>query len=241
MPSRTSILAPSLAALAALLAAAPALAGDKARTGGKTGSVAGAVKYLGKAPTRKPLDRSSDKACARTAALDEEVVVAAGKLRDVHVRIQSGTAGKHAAPATPVVIKQTDCTYRPRLVGAMVGQKVVIENADPTMHNVHAYQDSDTAFNRSQPRGAKPIEHGDLGEAGQVFTLKCDVHAWMKAFIPLTDHPYFAVTGDDGGFVLKDVPAGSYVVEAYHPKLGVKKKPVVVEAGKAAAVDFVFP
>lgn len=231
-PSRLLTLTP-VAVLAALLAAPAAHAG-----GG--GTVQGSVKFLGKAPARKAIDRSSDKVCAATPAETEDVLVTGGKLRDVHVRIQSGTAGKHAAPRAPLVIEQTACAYRPRVAGAMAGQTVQIKNGDATMHNVHAYVDAESAFNKSQPKGAKPIEHKDLGAAGQVFTLKCDVHSWMRAFVPVTDHPYFAVTGDDGAFALKDVPPGTYTVEAWHPKLGLKKKQVTVQAGKPATVDFIF-
>lgn len=238
MPITPSRLAPVAVALSLALAAL--LAGPAPARAGGGGTVQGSVKFLGKAPARKPIDRSSDKVCAATPAETEDVLVTGGKLRDVHVRIQSGTAGKHTAPKAPLVIEQTSCAYRPRVAGAMVGQAVHIKNGDPTMHNVHAYVDTESAFNRSQPKGARPIEHKDLGAAGQVFTLKCDVHSWMRAFVPVTDHPYFAVTGDDGGFALKDVPPGTYTVEAWHPKLGLKKKQVTVEAGKTAAVDFVF-
>jgi plastocyanin len=233
-------LAPSLLLVAIILAAAAAARAGKEGSPGQPGWITGTVKYLGKAPARPSVDRSSDPSCGAPVE-SEAVVVAGGKLADVHVRIQSGTAGKHEVPKAPVVIKQTGCAYRPRVVGAMAGQKLVVENGDPTMHNVHAFLDGETAFNRSQPKKSKPIEQADLGKAGQVFTLKCDVHAWMRAFVPLTDHPYFAVTPADGGFSLAGVPAGTYTVEAYHPKLGLKKKQVTVVAGKAAAVDFVFP
>jgi plastocyanin len=237
---RTRRLVPSVLGLAVVLASAGVRAG-KEGSPGAPGAISGTVKYLGKPPVRSPIDRSSDAACTGEA-LSEEVVVAGGKLADVHVRIQSGTVpGKHDAPKAPIVIEQTGCAYRPRVVGAMVGQGLVIKNGDPTMHNVHAYAGEETAFNRSQPKRSKPIEHPDLGKAGQVFTLKCDVHAWMRAFLPVSDHPYFAVTPADGSFSLTRVPPGTYTLEAYHPKLGIKKKQVVVESGKTATIDFIFP
>jgi hypothetical protein len=164
-----------------------------------------------------------------------------GKLRDVHVGLASGSAGKHAAPRAPIVIEQVGCSYRPRVAGAMAGQGVVVKNGDPLMHNVHAFAGDASAWNRGQPKGSPPIARAEVGPPGQVLTLKCDVHPWMRAYVPVTDHPYFAVTGDDGGFVLAGVPPGTYTLEAYHPTLGTRRKAVTVAAGATATVDFVFP
>src|SRR5689334_15244141 len=82
----------------------------------KTGSITGTVLYEGEPPTQATLQRDSDPKCAK-GRTDEAVVVTKGKLRDVVVRIQNGTAGKHTAPTTAVVIDQKDCMYTPRVVG----------------------------------------------------------------------------------------------------------------------------
>src|SRR5688572_20641983 len=113
--------------------------------------VRGTVKYLGKAPARRPVDRSSDPVCAKDTTPSEDVVVTGGTLRDIHVRLVGDL--KSPPPTAPIVIEQSGCAYRPRVVGAIAGQRLIVKNADPTMHNVHAYQGDATAFNRSQPRG----------------------------------------------------------------------------------------
>jgi plastocyanin len=225
MPSPARLAAVVLVALAAPAAAAPAV-------------IQGRVRYLGKPPART-LDRAADPSCTPAKVPAEDVVVSDGGLRDVHVRLVLGKPGKAKAPKAKVVVRQVGCAYRPRVVGAIAGQTLVVENGDPTMHNVHAYAAEETAFNRSQPKGATPIEHA-LAAPGLV-TLKCDVHPWMRAFVAITDHPWFAVTGADGGYAIAGVPPGTYTLEAYHPTLGTKAKPVVVAPGKPAAVDFVFP
>ena len=46
--------------------------------------------------------------------------------------------------------------------------------------------------------------------------MKCDVHAWMNAWVGVVNHPYFAVTGTDGAFSLPNLPPGTYTVEAWH-------------------------
>ena len=234
--SKSLVLATSLLGLGGL--ALVAASGQSSAQGKTSGTISGTIQFSGKAPARKTVDTSSDAACGAKQESDE-VVVTKGKLRDVHVRIKNGTAGKHKASAAPVVIKQSGCVYLPHVVGAMVGQPVAIRNKDKTMHNVHAYIGKETWFNRSQPKGAPDIVERDTGEAGEVFELKCNVHAWMHSYMPITDHPYFDVSGSDGAFAIKNVPAGSYTLEAWHPTLGLKSTKVTVgKSGTTASFSY---
>ena len=68
--------------------------------------------------------------------------------------------------------------------------------------------------------------------------FKCDVHAWMAAYAGVMAHPYFAVSDREGRYEIKDVPAGAYTIAVWHPKLKGQPKPVTVESGKPAVVDF---
>lgn len=234
--SKSLVLATSLLGLGGL--ALVAASGQSSAQGKTSGTISGTIQFSGKAPARKTVDTSSDAACGAKQESDE-VVVTKGKLRDVHVRIKNGTAGKHKASAAPVVIEQSGCVYLPHVVGAMVGQPVAIRNKDKTMHNVHAYIGKETWFNRSQPKGAPDIVERDTGEAGEVFELKCNVHAWMHSYMPITDHPYFDVSGSDGAFAIKNVPAGSYTLEAWHPTLGLKSTKVTVgKSGTTASFSY---
>ena len=129
--------------------------------------------------------------------------------------------------------------YSPRVQGAVEGQKIDITNADGTLHNVHAYAGTKTLFNQAQPPKSKELEK-DAPKDTDVVKLKCDVHPWMTGFIVINKTPYFAVTKDDGKFEIKDVPAGTYKLEAWHEKLGTQTAEVKVEEGKAADAKFSF-
>lgn len=235
--SKAILLSVSLPAAALALAL---IVPSSAQSQSGTGSIAGVIHFDGKAPARKTIDSSSDAACATTKQLSDTVIVTKGKLQDVHVRIKNGTMGKHKAPSKAVVVTQDGCVYRPHVLGAMVGQPVAIKNKDKTMHNVHAYIGKETWFNRSQPKGAPDIVETDTGEAGEVFELKCNVHSWMHSYLPITDHPYFDVSDKTGSFEIKNLPAGTYTLEAWHPKFGLKSSKVVV-GGAAAKAEFHYP
>ncbi len=205
------------------------------------GSITGAVTWTGPAPEAKPVDRSSDPVCATSARGAEAVVVTDGKLRDVLVRIKVGGAPAAAAPTAPAVIAQTECMYTPRVVGVVAGQPLEIRNLDATFHNVRGNALTKVLWNLAQPKGAAPIVRDLAGRApGDVVSLHCDVHPWMAAWVVVSDHGFFAVTGADGGFTLPGVPPGSYTVEAWHPTLGLKTAKVKVKKGKATKVRFAF-
>ena len=205
---------------------------------GETGRIVGVVEFSGPAPKRPMLARDTDPVCAKTPKASEEVVVTDGRLRDVHVRIKVGTAGTHEAPERPVRVQQLECMYRPRVVGIVQGQDVVITNGDPTYHNVRAAQNKRTLWNLSQPASAPALTRKNLGKAGEVVSLHCDVHPWMQAFAVITDHPFFDVTADDGAFAIEGVAPGTYELQSWHPKLGLKTTKVVVEAGKTSKIEF---
>ena len=70
--------------------------------------------------------------------------------------------------------------------------------------------------------------------------FKCDVHNWMHAYVGVVDHPYFAVTHGGGKFELKDVPAGTYTVEAWHEKLGTQTQSVTLGEKESKEITFTF-
>lgn len=204
------------------------------------GSISGTVALQGTAPKMEQLKRTSDPFCGKKQMTDETVLTSKdGKsLQNVVVRItKNAPAGK--APAQAVVVDQHDCMYRPRVQGAVEGQKVQIKNSDGTLHNVHSYSGTKTLFNQAQPPGAAPLEKS-AAAGTDVLKLKCDVHPWMTGYVVFSKSPYFAVTGEDGKFEIKDVPAGSYTVEAWHEKLGTKTAEVKVEDGKDVDPKFAF-
>jgi hypothetical protein len=204
------------------------------------GSITGTVLFEGQPPTRPTLKRDSDPKCSK-GRTDEAVVVTKGKLRDVVVRIRNGTTGPHKAPDTAALIDQKDCMYEPRVVGIVAGQKLQVRNSDGTFHNVWGQLANKDVFNKPQaPKAADLTLDPQAAKADDVIELKCGVHGWMHAYVAVQDSPYFAVTGTDGKFTIKDLPAGTYTLETWHPELGTKSMKVVIGKGKKADVTARF-
>ena len=104
----------------------------------------------------------------------------------------------------------------------MEGQQLEILNSDPVNHNVHAESQVNPPWNESQPpRAEHKFKRFDSAEV--LFPVTCSVHPWMRSYIGVSPHPFFAVTGDDGSFTLKGVPPGTYTIEAVHEKYGRKE------------------
>ncbi len=229
------------AACVALLVAPAASAGPRKakKKAPATGTVEGRVRFEGTPPKPAAIPATQDPYCAKKKIADEKVVVTGGMLRDVYVGLPAGKGGTHSAPSAPVVVDQSGCMYRPRVVGVIAGQKLEIRNNDHTFHNVRGTEGEHTLFNHGQPQSFPPVDE-TASKPGQVLTLRCDIHPWMRGYAVVTDHPYFAVTGADGQFVLKDVPAGTHTIEAWHPELGKQTATVKVVAGKTARVELTF-
>jgi plastocyanin len=223
---------------AAGLAVAVLCVGGAARAEAIKGSVA----FTGKAPAMPPLNRGGDPFCAKEKMNDEEVLVNKnGTLKNVIVRVIKGAAPSKA-PAEPVHVDQQSCMYRPRVSGVVEGQKLLIKNGDKTLHNVHTYLGGKTMFNKAQPPIATmpPIEWVSKSPEQGILKFKCDVHPWMTAYVSITQNAFFAVTGDDGSFELKDVPPGTYTVEAWQERYGSKTMEVTVAAGKPGEAKFSY-
>ncbi len=205
------------------------------------GTVTGLVNYTNGDPDTV-IKMDADPVCAglHTGAVEtESVVTADGKLGNVFVYVKEGLSGSYQAPADAHVLDQQGCKYTPHVSGVMVGQKIVVRNSDPTLHNVHALPTNNDEFNQGQPFQGMELEK-QFDNPEVMVRFKCDVHPWMAAYMAVLDHPFFAVTGADGSFEIDGLPAGDYVLEAWHETLGTQTVSVSVAADSAAAAAFEF-
>jgi plastocyanin len=208
-----------------------------------TGSVVGRVRLEGLKPEPARTNMSSDPTCAKQhpgAVIAEDFVVGSeGALENVVVFISDGMNGKSFdVPAEAAVIEQKGCVYKPHVVAMRADQKLRIVNSDNTLHNIHPVPTNNREWNKAQPAGSTMEETFAREEIA--IPVKCNVHPWMRSYIAVFKHPYFAVTGKGGSFDLRNLPPGEYTVKAWHEKLGMMPQKITVAAGEAKKVEFVF-
>jgi plastocyanin len=208
------------------------------------GDVSGAVTLEGVPPPFKPINMSAEPYCTKahsSPVMPEEVVTGAkGALANVIVYVKDGLGDRSFdAPKEPVELDQKGCMYLPHVVALMAGQDLKVVNSDQTTHNIHPMPKDNREWNKSQPPGATPIED-TFARAEVAIPVKCNVHPWMKSYIAVFKHPYFIVTGKDGTFDLKNVPPGTYTLEAWHEKYGTVDQQVTVGAKESKTVTFAF-
>jgi plastocyanin len=216
-------------------------------------TITGVVKFSGPQPPRKPLinmqgNAFCNAACNGNPPLEEKWVF--GKngnddtLVNVLVYVAKGLEGKKfTPPKDPVILDQVGCVYKPHVVGVMVGQTLQIRNSDATLHNVIGNVKANKAFNEGMS-----VKDGTIEKVFQNPEFKADfrcfMHPWMVAFVHVMEHPYFAVTGQDGTFTLKGLPPGEYEIAAMHESSRFEVAPdrvkVTVAAGESKTVEFVY-
>ena len=206
-------------------------------------TVSGVVKFQGAVLPPTKIDMSSDPNCLKShpsPGTTEDVVVGAnGVLENAVVYVSAGLEGHtFTPPAEPVVLEQKGCTYKPHVIALQANQKLNVVNSDSTTHNIHPSPANNREWNMTQPPGG-PLEQSFAREEIAI-PVKCNIHPWMRGYIAVFKHPYFAVTGKDGSFELKDLPAGDYTVTVWHGKLGSQSQKITVAAGQPSKLDFVF-
>jgi hypothetical protein len=110
-----------------------------------------------------------------------------------------------------------------------VNSDLQVRNSDPMLHNIHSYLEGKTILNIAEPKQGMVVEK-KMKKAGAQ-TLKCDIHNFMRGGLFVAENPYAVVTGADGTFELKDVPAGTYQIATFHEVAGTKLGSVTVPAG----------
>lgn len=205
------------------------------------------VRFRGQPPAMPVLDMSGTPGCRPAGAAggpapraQAVVVNPNGTLRWAFVYIAKGLEGYHFnPPARAAQLVQQGCEFRPHVLGLMAGQRLEVSSRDPIPHNVFADPKQNRRWNLSMMPGDAPVtERFDHPEV--MIPVECNVHAWMHAYIGVVGNPYFAVTGRDGSFTLRDVPPGRYELAVWQQRYGIERQEVDVLPGESERAVFTY-
>jgi Carboxypeptidase regulatory-like domain len=212
-----------------LIANAPAL---------HAATITGEVKFIGERPKLVPVKVSKDQDyCGETLPNESYSIDSTNGFGNVVVYVESAPSVA-ADPKKLNVIENNGCRYSPRISGMQKGERLLIKNNDPKLHIPHSYLHDKTVFMLSLPFKNTALEATHkIREAG-VLKLVCDTHAWMLGFMHVFDHPYFAVTDDQGRFTIPNLPSGSYTLKAWHEEAGSVGQQITVADGDGVHVLF---
>jgi plastocyanin len=179
------------------------------------GSIKGKFVVDGAAPKAPAIDASKDAFCVSAHPTDESVMVGKdGALGDVVVflRVAAGkTVEVHpdyaAAKDQTVTLDNKGCSFRPHIALVRTGQPFVVKNSDQTGHNTNATMQKNGNFNALIAAGDEKKMTFSKAEPFPM-PVNCNIHPFMHGAVLVKDDPYMAVSGADGTFEIKNVPAG---------------------------------
>ena len=218
---------------------------DSSVFGAGAGSITGEVRYEGDPPAPTVFSMAQDAFCiavhsSETIPSKRLVVNNNGMLRWAFIYIREAITGSlPVGEPEPVTLDKAGCVYQPHVLGMQAGALIRIVNSDPTLHTVHLVATNNPSFNIALPQPGMNIERV-FASPEVMIPVRCNVHPWTQAYIGVVPHAFFAVTGENGRFMIDGVPPGVYVLEAWHELLGRQALRVVVSDEKESEARFNF-
>lgn len=201
-------------------------------------TIRGRIVYSDEAPELSPLDVTRDKDFCGPFGLKNEALVVNPKnrgLRNVAIFLRN----KKPVPVHPSYTKRANdtvtldnkmCRFKPRMQTIRTGQTWRATSTDSISHNVAVYALRNDPFSQVIPKGTA-LERVFARPESRPVRIDCSIHAWMRAYLIITDHPYAAVTNQNGEFEIAHVPQGTRTFRFWHERPGYVKS--VVDDGAA--------
>jgi hypothetical protein len=191
------------------------------------GHLKGRIVYGGDVPEVVTLDIERDaEVCGKHGLTDESLVVNKDNrgIRYVAIWLESKEPvpvhpDLQTLPDKPPVLDNKNCRFEPHMQALRTNQLIHFTNSDSVAHNAAVYVRRTTPFSEVIPQN-QPLEKKFAKAETLPTRVDCSIHAWMKAWLIITDHPYVAITNESGEFELKNIPAGDWKFRFWHERPG---------------------
>jgi hypothetical protein len=230
-----------------------ASADDQPSSDGEFGTITGQFLLEGDVPSFKPLVAKGDNKvndpaiCAAADVPDDTLVVDPKtkaianvfvylpKTEKIHPRLKESATKE-------VAFDQKDCRFVPHALLVRTDQVVRVKSDDSCAHNTKTNSNRNEPVNYLlQPKDRTGREVKNKAPEKLPIRVECNIHGWMSAWWLILDHPYAAISDDQGKFIIADVPAGEIEVIIWHERLGYvqtaegqRRHKVQVAAGQTA-------
>ena len=206
------------------------------------GTLKGRIVYSEDAPAAEKIDVERDPEVCGIVGLVEESLVVHRKNRGIrYVAVWLETRDEipvhpdlKELPQKAPAIDNRDCRFEPRMLAVRTGQIFELKNSDPVAHNAAVYARRNTPFSEIIPVN-QPLQKKFAKFETLPVRVDCSIHAWMKAWLIVTDHPYVAVTNENGSFEIRNVPAGEWKFRFWQERSGYLQ--TLITEGKPAPLE----
>lgn len=198
------------------------------------GSLKGKIVVDGTPPevAKEKIDKDQASCLSDKAAPNDDnlLVGPGGELQDAYIMMYRKSSDPEPAihpsyeeaKKKPVVLDNKDCRFVPHAIFLQTGQPLELRNSDEVGHNCHIITFNNEENVNLAKQDSVQIKFSDADKTpGNVV---CDIHSWMDAVILVRDEPYAAITGADGTFEIRNIPAGTWKFQFWHKKTGFMKK-----------------
>jgi hypothetical protein len=210
---------------------------------GNEATVVGTITLKGAVPKLRVIDMTADPTCQQQnrKPLPDWVITKDGRLANAFVYVKGDMLNvyRFAVPDTEVMLNQHACYFEPHVFGLQVGQSLMIINGDPTQHNTHPTPKLNPEWNQTQAAEAPPLVK-TFRRAEVMIPIKCNQHPWMRAYVGVLNHPYFAVSDKTGKFEIRNLPPGTYKLVIWHEIFGEQEIDINLVPGENRTADFTF-
>jgi hypothetical protein len=205
------------------------------------GSIIGEVKFVDAPPALPVVKVTKDQDyCGENLPDETYLINSNGGLKNVVVFLEAAPVTITPDPQRLNIIENSGCRYAPRILAMQKGERLRVRNSDPKLHIPHSYLQERTVFMLSLPFRNTILEATQKIRDTGIMKLVCDTHAWMLGYIHVFDHPFFAMTDDRGAFSIANIPAGAYMLKAWHEDAGIRSQEITVPEIGEARVRFEF-